>query len=1301
MAIANYTRPQLLIRQLLDRTAAATERQLNAFVVGPQFDLFRYTDASERADQVGTAFAYNANTTPANRQLVAYEGLGAAHKVDTGFTRLFGENLEGRLLLMEAPVTVADLYNVRVNDLSEPNKLHVEYRAPVLGTPVVVAGIVYTIGVTFGGAGHSVAPLVTITGDGTGAEATATIANGEVTGIVITNHGSGYTSATVSIANSNERVNVGSTLTTEDWDLLTELRGRPVRSGDVLYSTYNATTFRRSVRGVERESVAAHYGSDAAKTNGFLAASASNPAKVDTAVVSGFTAPSSWACHLTLGGLTGLVLNNIGINFAVNDVINVVQAGGYGNGAQLTVNTINGGGGITGFTITNVGVDYDGTNPVTLVPVAPSVGINQTVTSFTAGTASVAADWSGLIEGAKYLGNYGDRYTVTVTHSGDATTARVRVRSASGAFSADDLAVTKPGNRSYIVTSTALGGLVLSLRAPNTSTNLRSGDQFIFNVKGVYLPLFIANKVGSIKVTNGGTSYATAPSISFTGGGGTGAAATAHINGLLNIVITNGGTGYHQATTTVDVLNTGGPGGVATAVPIITGGIITDVVITYAGYGYTSTGWAVTFTDSDGVPGSGGAATANRNTGKVADIVVTNGGRDYTTAPAVIITSGTGSLAAATAILDGPGSARDLTIAGTYTGPADTTYTISVVTGSEGATDGFNGAIVRVTDSSGIDTAQEYTVVQGATNYLGTFGLTFDFPASLSTPTQGGLLKGDAYFVHAVAEAAVGSPAIIVLSGQAADVSGWTEGDRAANMFDIDLRTVYTGEVLLKGDSADAPNLQWEAGNETVGGVLVKDHLKINVTDRDTNYEWVEVQNSTKARLFSHWRGLVPAAVSASIKLYNTEDAITTAFGKIDKDNHLAYAASKALSGSQGRAIYLASLRTNDLAGYTAILRKAERVDGIYAIAPLSYDSSVLAAVQVHVDAMATDSAKLWRRAYFGTKNPGAFLKISTTSEGNRLDATVLSSPSGNVRVVAADANFLTNGIVAGDLFRTSFSTNEWDEATYAEYVVFEVLEEDELILETGPASPITNAIRAEVWKPDNAASQVVYVANKSDSYANRRIASVWADAPYDVNAESVIEPVELFFVCSEIAGLRSAVFPQQGLTNTEILSAEQAPNMFTKYTEDDLNVAAAGGTFIITQEAEDAVLFIRHQLTTQTNFNALHWEDSVGTNLDEISYAFKDILQPYIGRRNATPETVEEIETKSRDILNARRTAPDGATSVGPQIINWTDLVVEIDPVFKDRINVSVRLELPLPINSIIVTLNATTISDTVPATV
>lgn len=78
----------------------------------------------------------------------------------------------------------------------------------------------------------------------------------------------------------------------------------------------------------------------------------------------------------------------------------------------------------------------------------------------------------------------------------------------------------------------------------------------------------IPGTVLSIAVGAGGSSYETAPTISFTGGGGLGAAATAVLtaDAVTSIVVTNPGRGYTTAPT---VVFTGGGGTGATATATI------------------------------------------------------------------------------------------------------------------------------------------------------------------------------------------------------------------------------------------------------------------------------------------------------------------------------------------------------------------------------------------------------------------------------------------------------------------------------------------------------------------------------------------------------------------------------------------------------------------------------------------------------------------------------------------------------------------------------------------------------------
>jgi len=76
-------------------------------------------------------------------------------------------------------------------------------------------------------------------------------------------------------------------------------------------------------------------------------------------------------------------------------------------------------------------------------------------------------------------------------------------------------------------------------------------------------------RVGSVTITAGGSSYTSVPTVTFSGGGGSGATGTAVVasNAVTSITITNAGTSYTSAPT-VTFIGGGGTGAVGTAVLI-------------------------------------------------------------------------------------------------------------------------------------------------------------------------------------------------------------------------------------------------------------------------------------------------------------------------------------------------------------------------------------------------------------------------------------------------------------------------------------------------------------------------------------------------------------------------------------------------------------------------------------------------------------------------------------------------------------------------------------------------------------
>lgn len=177
-----------------------------------------------------------------------------------------------------------------------------------------------------------------------------------------------------------------------------------------------------------------------------------------------------------------------------------------------------------------------------------------------------------------------------------------------------------------------------------------------------YTVTCVNTTVASATITNAGTEYnpAIPPDVLITGGGGSGAVATATVgDGKLNIGAVDSftpGSGYINGTyNSVDV--TGGSGTGAVATVVVLGGIVISVSINTSnrGHGYQTT-------DTLGLDAAdmGGAAPSVPATfhavsdyGTVIAVNITSSGSAYTSVPIITIAASSGTQAAATAVMSG------------------------------------------------------------------------------------------------------------------------------------------------------------------------------------------------------------------------------------------------------------------------------------------------------------------------------------------------------------------------------------------------------------------------------------------------------------------------------------------------------------------------------------------------------------------------------------------------------------------------------------------------------------------------
>ena len=444
--------------------------------------------------------------------------------------------------------------------------------------------------------------------------------------------------------------------------------------------------------------------------------------------------------------------------------------------------------------------------------------------------------------------------------------------------------------------------------------------------------------------------------------------------------------------------------------------------------------------------------------------------------------------------------------------------------------------------------------------------------------------------------------------------------------------------------------------------------------------------------IYLNYRVQIIPAVTEDVFIVTDNADVQKYFGTIHPMNDLAYGCSMALEGAAGRHIYALRVRSNDPEGYTEALNKVETNASTYSFCPLTDDITVIEAACEYVTKRSEPDVKRWCRVIAGIDSPGEYKVASTGIDGKPLRADILpvehgyllelSEGSGEFDFTQIHLNGSVSSVNAG--FIASVQDGDWIElaATEMKYQVARVYSPSSLLLANGPASGVDN-VAISLWKGDSTENAGEYVAAAASRLNMRRCSLVWCDRGTRALTDTETIIVSNKFNAAFVAGLASSVVPQAPITHTEVTSIDSAVRMYTRYRQIDLDNIARHGVMIITQDAKNQPCYIRHQLTTETDKGSLYYEESCTRNLDNISYSITDVLEQYIGRSNVTPSALRAITTSVVETLTGF-TQDSPSDLIGPSLVNWNDLSVTQDPIYKDRVIVKVKLYLPLPLNNI-----------------
>lgn len=612
-----------------------------------------------------------------------------------------------------------------------------------------------------------------------------------------------------------------------------------------------------------------------------------------------------------------------------------------------------------------------------------------------------------------------------------------------------------------------------------------------------------------------------------------------------------------------------------------------------------------------------------------------------------------------------------LVLGGTYSGAKNTSLVLKVVTGTTGDT--ATGAVLEISDTSGLLTVSQVTLTNGVAAALG-LGLTATFDLNTTPAPQAGLRKGDIYVIHALAATESTTDFDrVVLDGAAVDLSSYND---PTDPVTVEFRKAFTG-IIAADDAAD--DEAWTV--DALTGVTLQSGAALYVADRTAGSQWVPFVDAV-GELALSYRALKKAGASDTYVTVSSEAEIVEKLGVIDAANELAKGAERAFAGSGGQTIYALNIGGKTAADLTAALRKLESNDAFSFLALVS-DASTAAITQqwkeslrTHCSSMSGPTKRNFRKCYVGTELPGRFQALGLNPDTQlNYTATISDAGGGEYRLVThthPTLDFRNLLLSEGDVFVSK--------VTGAEYLIDSVVSANELLLQSGPIAAVPVAEAFELLFEDTNASQVRFIQETNAALSSEYCTNVVI--PGVGYSAGVAVPAR--FLAAELTGARAAMPAQTGMTNLEVTGVTSIPAAYTRWEEQELNDMAASGTLLIMQTAPGAACFVRHQLTTETSKGDLYFEDNALAVLFRIGFYIKDAFSGVIGRKNATRRQLSIMEGSIIDVCSEQSRDTDLDDVNGPLIQGYRDVSVRKDPTFTNVIRQRVVVGIALPIGTI-----------------
>lgn len=412
--------------------------------------------------------------------------------------------------------------------------------------------------------------------------------------------------------------------------------------------------------------------------------------------------------------------------------------------------------------------------------------------------------------------------------------------------------------------------------------------------------------------------------------------------------------------------------------------------------------------------------------------------------------------------------------------------------------------------------------------------------------------------------------------------------------------------------------------------------------------------------------------LAGTISEFSNLDDVLGTLGVISDANPLALALSLALANTTGR-VFGIGIGSNDLTGHSLALSLVSS-QRMYCLVPLTQDTSIIAAYQVHVDQLSLPQEAGWRIALVNTAIPtsqaiGQYTSSFVNSNGGN---NTVSNIAGNFTLTASNATFISDGVVPGDSVHITASTPGTIVGTAT---VLTVVSNQQLVIQV---VAIATAVSYYVTRTLTKAQQATAVAATSATFNDKRITHIQPDL-VGIEVGGTVKYLPGYYLCAATGGMVSGFPVQQGFTNIGVAGISDLKNSNFYFSKTDLGTMASSGTFIYAQATQGGIPYCRHELTT--DISVLQYRELlVVKNWDFLSYYFHDKLEPFIGSWNITKETLNTI--RQSIVASAESLLSKKLPKIGAPLLSYNIRKLEQDATNQDSVNCELLISVVYPLN-------------------